>query len=275
MSDKDLVRDFFGDEDYEFLVATATENEDGWAHRCGIAEIAAEMATRVLEGDTAAFECVIEREDTSSPNLFEVDDFRRLALLGLAFGVERQDAACANYLGALYHMGDVVPRDYRRAMELYELADSKGLVRGMINLGYIYEYGRVGEPDYPKAYMQYAKAAAIAGRYEPSTSWATCTCEAGPWHAIPVRHSQSGTAVFRPRKGRRSRRSLRFASRSSYRIQVTPSWICRTIPWVRLGSTSLRSVACESPSPKEMSTTRGTLTRPSKGRSACETCCSV
>ncbi len=61
---------------------------------------------------------------------------------------------------------ELVPQDYRRAKELYALADSKGLVQGMINLGYIYEYGRVGEPDYPKAYAQYAKAVAIANHPE-------------------------------------------------------------------------------------------------------------
>jgi hypothetical protein len=36
----------------------------------------------------------------------------------------------------------------------------------MINLGYIYEYGRVGEPDHMAAYMQYAKVCALTQNSE-------------------------------------------------------------------------------------------------------------
>lgn len=166
MSDTQSVRDFFGDEDYGFLVTTASGSADGWASRYGIVEMAAEMATDILEEDVAAFELVLERDEVDRLRPFDVEEFRRLALLGLAFGVDRGDGACANYLGALYYLGDVLPQDYRRAEELYELADAKGIVQAMVNLGYIYEYGRVGEPDYVRAYMQYAKAAAIAGHFE-------------------------------------------------------------------------------------------------------------
>ena len=66
----------------------------------------------------------------------------------------------------MYYLGDIVQQDYGRAKELYELADSKGIVQGMVNLGYIYEYGRCGDPDYDMAYRQYAKAAAIDGHFE-------------------------------------------------------------------------------------------------------------
>lgn len=166
MSDTQAVRDFFGDEDYGFLVQTASGSEDVWASRYGIVEMAAEMATDILKEDVAAFELVLERDEVDRLRLFDVEEFRRLALLGLAFGVDRGDGACANYLGALYYLGDVLPQDYLRAEELYELADAKGIVHAMVNLGYIYEYGRVGEPDYVRAYMQYAKAAAIARHFE-------------------------------------------------------------------------------------------------------------
>ena len=61
----------------------------------------------------------------------------------------------------MYYAGDVVEQDYAKAKELYEIAESKGVEQAMINLGYIYEYGRVGEPDHVKAFMQYAKVAAM------------------------------------------------------------------------------------------------------------------
>ena len=42
----------------------------------------------------------------------------------------------------------------------------KGVERAMLNLGYIYEYGRCGKPDHQKAFMQYAKVAALTGHTE-------------------------------------------------------------------------------------------------------------
>ena len=50
-----------------------------------------------------------------------------------------------NDLGALYYMGDLVEQDYAKAAELYEMAADAGCFQSIINLGYIYEYGRTGQ----------------------------------------------------------------------------------------------------------------------------------
>lgn len=67
-----------------------------------------------------------------------------------------------NDLGALYYMGELVEQDYARAAELYEMAMAHGCYQSIVNLGYIYEYGRTGEKDLGKAYRYYALAAALA-----------------------------------------------------------------------------------------------------------------
>ena len=67
-----------------------------------------------------------------------------------------------NDLGALYYMGDLVEQDYAKAAELYEMAADAGCFQSIINLGYIYEYGRTGKPDHTKAYQWYSLAAALA-----------------------------------------------------------------------------------------------------------------
>lgn len=166
MNEAQSAREYFDDEEYEFLREAARSPQGGWAATHGIQDLVAEMATHVLDGEMTEFELALEEDEVAAYGLFSVEEFRRLVLLGLAFGADRGDAACANYLGALYYMGDFVPQDYRRAKELYELADSKGLIQATINLGYIYEYGRVGEPDHARAYAQYTKAAALSGHPE-------------------------------------------------------------------------------------------------------------
>ena len=53
-------------------------------------------------------------------------------------------AAYMNDLDALYYMGDLVEQDYAKAAELYEMAADAGCYQSVINLGYIYKYGRIG-----------------------------------------------------------------------------------------------------------------------------------
>lgn len=94
------------------------------------------------------------------------DDVSELLVLGYKIGISRGDAACMNDLGALYYMGDLVEQDYVKAAELYEMAMNHDCYQSIINLGYIWEYGRTGERDYQKAYQYYALAAALADSSE-------------------------------------------------------------------------------------------------------------
>ena len=86
----------------------------------------------------------------------------RVVIVGLELGVNHGNAFCANNLGSLYYLGDIVEQDYARAAALYELAMEWGCHQSIINLGYIHEYGRCAPPDYQKAYQYYALAAALA-----------------------------------------------------------------------------------------------------------------
>ena len=74
-------------------------------------------------------------------------------VMGYELGISVGSAACMNDLGALYYMGELVPQDYARAAKLYEQAMDHGCFQSIINLGYIYEYGRAGEADHQKAYQ--------------------------------------------------------------------------------------------------------------------------
>lgn len=50
-------------------------------------------------------------------------------------------------------------RRFDLALKYYEQAADKGVLHAFEGLGYIYYYGRTGEPDYEKAFMYYSKAA--------------------------------------------------------------------------------------------------------------------
>lgn len=82
-------------------------------------------------------------------------------VIALKISIEAGSDACMTSLGGMYYLGEVVPQDYHKAAELYEMAANAGNYQSTINLGYIYEYGRIGEPDYQKAYMYYSLAAAL------------------------------------------------------------------------------------------------------------------
>lgn len=82
-------------------------------------------------------------------------------VMGYELGISVGSAACMNDLGALYYMGELVPQDYAKAAKLYERAMDHGCFQSIINLGYIYEYGRTGEVDHQKAFQYYALASAL------------------------------------------------------------------------------------------------------------------
>ncbi len=148
-------KSFFDDEEYAFLAMIAQADDE-----------AAFLARLILRNEVAELEPALEDDDSIIPRCYENEDLARVVVLGLRFGVAYGDGACANYLGALHYLGNLVPQDYERARELYELAESRGVPQAIVNVGYIYEYGRCGEPDHLRAYMQYAKAAALFDHFE-------------------------------------------------------------------------------------------------------------
>lgn len=90
----------------------------------------------------------------------------QLLVYGYRVGITAGFGACMNDLGSCYYMGNIVPQDYGRAAELYEMAMDHGCYQSIINLGYIWEYGRTGERNYEKAFQYYALAASLASSVE-------------------------------------------------------------------------------------------------------------
>lgn len=87
--------------------------------------------------------------------------FARIVKRLYEHGVVSGDAGCCCNLANLYHntSGQGSAEDYAHAVELYELGSDRGDTQSMINLGYIYYYGRGCERDYARAYECYARAA--------------------------------------------------------------------------------------------------------------------
>lgn len=169
MAKRPSVAVYFSAEDYAFIENLSLywerdEDDAGYEPFTddeSLAAACAELADELLCDNPGGFESELELDLAETHRRYADPTFCRLVLLGLEYGVACSDGACANWLGAMYYMGDAVEQDYVRAKELYELAEAKGVAQAMINLGYIYEYGRAGEPDHVKAFMQYAKVAAM------------------------------------------------------------------------------------------------------------------
>lgn len=79
------------------------------------------------------------------------------------YGIENDDDQAMNDLGALYYGGSRgCEQSFQKAVHYYEMAAERGNRQAQENLGYCYYYGRVGEPDYEKAY-QYFVIGALTG----------------------------------------------------------------------------------------------------------------
>ncbi len=77
--------------------------------------------------------------------------------------MEAGNLTAALNLGAMYYGGEFIPRDFKKAIELYKRAtqseDYETQVRAWCNLGYCYYYGRDIEVDDGKAFNCYMRAA--------------------------------------------------------------------------------------------------------------------
>ena len=152
-----------GQEREDGPVATAASFEDELPPDPETRELAGRLVSTLIEEGATAF------NDFYLDNRAQILDacrfsytLSRLLVIGLKMGVSERNAFCANTLGTLYYTGDVVEQDYAAAAKLYERAMEWGCYQSIINLGYIYEYGRTGQPDHEKAFRYYALAAAVA-----------------------------------------------------------------------------------------------------------------
>ena len=72
---------------------------------------------------------------------------------------EAGDADAQNFLGALYHLGQGVPRDEKTAVEWVRKAAEQGHVIAQYNLGQSYEDGMGVEADDLEAFRWYCRSA--------------------------------------------------------------------------------------------------------------------
>lgn len=122
-----------------------------------------ELGQVLFSGGGDAFASFVSQNSARIREAARYDEHvAEVLVLGYKLGISADSGACMNDLGALYYMGELVEQDYARAAELYEMAMAHGCYQSIVNLGYIYEYGRTGEKDLGKAYRYYALAAALA-----------------------------------------------------------------------------------------------------------------
>jgi TPR repeat protein len=131
-------------------------------HSSSANELIAKMMQIVARGEYDEFaDYALYNQKEILAAVEQDDDVAKTLIICYKLGIAQKSGICANNLGALHYMGELVEQDYHKAAELYEMAMSWGCHQSVVNLGYIYEYGRVGEPDYQKAYMYYSLAAAL------------------------------------------------------------------------------------------------------------------
>lgn len=157
------AHEFFVDAHYQMLLDLAVMPQNQTSRT---ATNIAQMALSIIEDDIEGFTETLLSTTWKEREYAEDATYCNVVLCGLLYATANGDDRAANYLGALHYLGNVIDVDYGRAKALYEVAERAGNIRAMINLGYIYEYGRLGEPDFLAAYFQYTKACALSDDVE-------------------------------------------------------------------------------------------------------------
>ena len=162
--------EYFSAEDYEWLQKVAAYDHDDperfvFADDGEAAEVCSNYADDIVnEEDGWFFAIHLEEDSDYVPKFAEVPEFGRVLVLGLRWCVDVwEDVDAARWLGFLHQIGRFVERDAQESARLYRFCESKGDRQSMINLGYLYEYGYLGEPDYEASFKQFAKVMALGG----------------------------------------------------------------------------------------------------------------
>lgn len=96
-------------------------------------------------------------------------ELRELVLYVYDVAVKHDDAQRTYQLAALYTDGRIGCQDFHRAEALFQQAAALANGRAFDALGYIYYYGRTGEPDYEQAFGFFSKSLAMNG--SPSAAY--------------------------------------------------------------------------------------------------------
>ena len=76
----------------------------------------------------------------------------------MEMAAQKGDLGAINNLGLLYLRGHGVPKNYKKAFELFQNAALKGDSLALGNLGMCYEYGYGVASDYKKAFDLYSQS---------------------------------------------------------------------------------------------------------------------
>lgn len=162
--------EYFSAEDYEWLQKAADYIRDdpdrlALADDGDCAEVCSNYATRIVDGDWYWFLDMLQNEGDDVARYADEPDYGRCLVLCLRYCIDVQENVHAmRWLGFLHQIGRFVEHDAHEAARLYKMAEMKGDCQSMINLGYLYGYGHLGEPDYEASFKQFVKVMAL-GNY--------------------------------------------------------------------------------------------------------------
>ena len=165
---KPKPEEYFSAEEYEWLQKVAAYDRDDperfvFADDGEVAEVCSNYADDILnEEDDWFFALHLEEDSDYVPKYADSPEFGRVLVLGLRWCVDAwENVDAARWLGFLHQIGRFVEKDAQEAARLYRFCESKGDRQSMINLGYLYEYGHLDEPDYEASFKQFAKVMAL------------------------------------------------------------------------------------------------------------------
>lgn len=165
---KPKPEEYFSAEEYEWLQKVAAYDRDDperfvFADDGEVAEVCSNYADDIInEEDDWFFSLRLGQDPDYVPKYADSPEFGRVLVLGLRWCVDVwENVDAARWLGFLHQIGRFVEKDAQEAARLYRFCESKGDRQSMINLGYLYEYGHLGEPDYEASFKQFAKVMAL------------------------------------------------------------------------------------------------------------------
>lgn len=106
----------------------------------------------------ATLDCVYAEPDKKL-----TPEVARLAEYVMPLGEFYGNDNAVNDFGTLFYDGRL-RQDFEKALHYYKIAEKMGNSYSAENLGYIYYYGRCGEKNYEKAFLQFVKGAVTFGR---------------------------------------------------------------------------------------------------------------
>ena len=169
-TERPTAKEYFSAEDYEWLLGVAAYHHSDpdrlvFADDGECAEVCCCYATRIVDGDWYWFLDMLQDESDDIVRYADEPDYGRCLVLCLRYCIDACESADAmRWLGFMHQIGRFVEHDAYEAARLYKMAEIRGDCQSMINLGYLYGYGLLGEPDHEASFKQFVKVMAL-GNY--------------------------------------------------------------------------------------------------------------